>query len=136
MAQRVFQTWSYTCCEGRSDTDQTTPPKKIAQGLRPVYTAATVEAARVALDEFEAGIGTKYPAIVRPWRDTWETFPLPGDPPEIGRVAYTTNMMSPINYQLRKVTKNRGGVAVCGMARGVGGSSRVDSTGPRRSTGR
>lgn len=83
--------------------------KKISQGLRPIYTAATVEAARAALDEFEAGIGTKYPAIVRLWRDSWETFtPFLAFPPEIRRVVYTTNMIESINYQLRKVTKNRG----------------------------
>ena len=29
-------------------------------------------------------------------------------PPEIRRIVYTTNMIESINYQLRKVTKNRG----------------------------
>lgn len=83
--------------------------KKIAAGLRPIYTAVTVEAAEAALAEFEAGIGAKYPAIVRLWRGSWDVFtPFLQFPAEIRRVVYTTNAIESINYQLRKVTKNRG----------------------------
>ena len=83
--------------------------KKIAAQLRPIYTAATTDAAEAAMAEFEAGLGQKYPAIVRLWRDTWETFiPFLAYPSEIRRGVYTTNMIESINYQLRKVTKNRG----------------------------
>ena len=83
--------------------------KKVAAQLRPIYTAATVEAAEQAFAEFEAGLGQRYPAIVRLWKDTWETFiPFLAFPTEIRRVVYTTNMIESINYQLRKVTKNRG----------------------------
>ncbi len=82
---------------------------KIAAGLRPIYTAASVDAAGEALDTFEAEWGAKYPAIVRLWRDSWEVFtPFLAYPPEIRKVVYTTNMIESINYQLRKVTKNRG----------------------------
>ena len=83
--------------------------KKVASALRPVYTAASVEAAEAAFSEFEADLGQKYPAIVRLWRDQWETFvPFLAFPAEVRRVVYTTNMIESINYQLRKVTKNRG----------------------------
>lgn len=82
---------------------------KIAAALRPIYTAVSVDAALEALDTFEVDWGTKYPAIVRLWRDSWEVFtPFLAYPPEIRRVVYTTNMIESINYQLRKVTKNRG----------------------------
>ena len=82
---------------------------KIAAALRPIYTAVSVDAAGEALDTFEDDWGTKYPAIVRLWRDSWEVFtPFLAYPPEIRRVVYTTNMIESINYQLRKVTKNRG----------------------------
>ncbi|MFV1963311.1 MAG: IS256 family transposase [Acidimicrobiia bacterium] len=82
---------------------------KIAAGLRPIYTAVSADAALDALDTFEDDWGTKYPAIVRLWRDSWEAFtPFLAYPPEIRRVVYTTNMIESINYQLRKVTKNRG----------------------------
>lgn len=83
--------------------------KKVSAGLRPIYTAPTVDAAEKALADFENGIGKQYPAIVKLWRDQWETFiPFLAFPPEIRRVVYTTNMIESINYQLRKVTKNRG----------------------------
>jgi len=83
--------------------------KKIATALRPIYQAASREAAAEALDEFEDQYGTKYPAIVKLWRDAWEEFtPFLDYPPEIRKVVYTTNMIESINYQLRKVTKNRG----------------------------
>ncbi len=83
--------------------------KKVAAALKPVYTAPSVEAAEAAFAEFEAGLGQRYPAIVRLWRDQWETFiPFLAFPAEVRRVVYTTNMIESINYQLRKVTKNRG----------------------------
>jgi putative transposase len=86
-----------------------TDRKKIAAGLRPIYTAVSQDAAAEALDEFEDEWGHKYPAIVDLWRDAWEVFtPFLAYPPEIRRVVYTTNMIESINYQLRKVTKNRG----------------------------
>jgi putative transposase len=82
---------------------------KIAAALRPIYTAASADAAADALDTFEDDWGKRYPAIVRLWRDSWEVFtPFLAYPPEIRRVVYTTNMIESINYQLRKVTKNRG----------------------------
>jgi putative transposase len=65
--------------------------KKIAAGLRPIYTAPTVEAAEAALAEFEAGIGQKHPAVVHLWRNAWEVFvPFLAFPVEIRRVVYTT----------------------------------------------
>jgi len=83
--------------------------KKLSAQLRPIYTAISVEAAEQALAEFEANLGQRYPAIVRLWRDQWETFiPFLAFPAEVRRVVYTTNMIESINYQLRKVTKNRG----------------------------
>jgi len=83
--------------------------KKVAAQLKPVYTAPSLEAAEAAFAEFEAGLGQRYPAIVKLWRDQWETFvPFLAFPAEVRRVVYTTNMIESINYQLRKVTKNRG----------------------------
>lgn len=83
--------------------------KKVAAALKPVYTAVSLDAAVEAFTEFEAGLGQRYPAIVRLWRDQWETFiPFLAFPAEIRRVVYTTNLIESINYQLRKVTKNRG----------------------------
>jgi transposase-like protein len=83
--------------------------KKISAGLRPIYTAPSVDAAEEALADFAEQFGARYPAIVRLWRDNWETFvPFLAFPAEIRRVVYTTNAIESIIYQLRKVTKNRG----------------------------
>lgn len=68
--------------------------KKIAAGLRPIYNAVTIEAAAAALAEFEAGIGGKYLAIVRLWRNSWDTFtPFLAFPAEIRKVVYTTDVI-------------------------------------------
>jgi len=83
--------------------------KAITAALRPIYTAATVEAAADAMDTFELEWGDRYPGIVKVWRAAWEQFtPFLRFPPEIRKIVYTTNMIESINYQLRKITKTRG----------------------------
>jgi putative transposase len=84
--------------------------KAVAADLRPVYTAPTAAAAASELDAFEGSIwGKKYPATVRVWRDAWERFiPFLEFPPEVRKIIYTTNSIESLNYQLRKIIKNRG----------------------------
>jgi putative transposase len=84
--------------------------KKVASALPPVYTAPTADAAQDALDAFEASdLGRKYPATVRTWRNGWEKFtPFLAFPPPVRRIIYTTNAIASLNYQLRKIIKNRG----------------------------
>jgi putative transposase len=84
--------------------------KKVAAALRPIYTAPTAEAAEDELDAFEASdLGKKYPATVRTWRNGWEKFiPFLAFPPPVRRIIYTTNAIESLNYQLRKIIKNRG----------------------------
>ncbi len=40
--------------------------------LKPIYKAATEEAALVELDRFEEIWGAKYPFIIRSWRNNWD----------------------------------------------------------------
>jgi putative transposase len=84
--------------------------KKVAAGLRLIYTAPTVEAAEVALTEFAVSDwGVKYPATVKTWQAAWEKFiPFLAFPPELRKIVYTTNAIESLNYQLRKIIKNRG----------------------------
>jgi putative transposase len=84
--------------------------KAIAAGLRPVYTAATVDAAEQALEDLAASdVGKRSPAVIDVWRRAWAEFvPFLDLPPDIRRVVYTTNAIESINYQLRKVSKTRG----------------------------
>src|SRR5215212_3440912 len=84
--------------------------KKVAAALRPIYTAPTAEVAAKELDIFADSIwGKKHPATVRVWRDAWERFiPFLEFPPEVRKIIYTTNSIESLNYQLRKIIKNRG----------------------------
>ena len=62
------------------------------------------------LEAFEqTPLGKKYPSTIKAFRDAWERFtPFLAFPPALRRVIYTTNAIESLNYQLRKVTKNRG----------------------------
>jgi putative transposase len=84
--------------------------KKVAAALKPIYTAPTDEAARVELDTFAASdLGKRYPAAVMTWENAWERFtPFLSFPPELRKIIYTTNAIESLNYQLRKIIKNRG----------------------------
>ena len=84
--------------------------KAVAAALRPIYTAATETAAAQELDIFEgSNWGKRYPATVRVWRDAWQRFiPFLEFPPAVRKIIYTTNSIESLNYQLRKIIKNRG----------------------------
>lgn len=83
---------------------------ELVPALKAIYTAPTEEAAEQALTEFErSALGHRYPAIARTWRAAWPEFtPFLEFPPELRRVAYSTNLIESINARLRKVTRNRG----------------------------
>lgn len=62
-----------------------------------------------ALGDFGAAWGQHYPGIGQMWRDAWEQIiPFLAFCPQIRTVSYTTNAIESVNYQLRKITKNRG----------------------------
>lgn len=84
--------------------------KAIASALRPIYTAATAQAAHEALEEFATTHwGAKYPTIAQSWRRAWENvIPFFAFPPEVRRVIYTTDVIESLHMQLRKIIKNRG----------------------------
>ncbi len=66
--------------------------KHVAQALRPIYTAASEQAARDELQAFANGPwGSKYPTIAQSWTRAWEhVTPFFVFPPDIRRVIYTT----------------------------------------------
>ena len=84
--------------------------KAVAAALRPIYQAPDAETARVELIAFAGSeLGEQNPHTVAAFENAWERFtPFLAFPPEVRRVIYTTNMIESLNYQLRKVTKNRG----------------------------
>jgi putative transposase len=84
--------------------------KAVARALRPIYSAATAEAALQELDDFERGEwGEKYPTIAQSWRRAWQhVIPFFAFPPLVRKVVYTTNVIESLHMQLRKIIKNRG----------------------------
>lgn len=83
--------------------------KAVAAALKPIYCAVNEQAAKAALEKLRSEWGRKYPGMLAAWDRTWEEFiPFLKYPKEIRRVVYTTNAIESLNFQLRKIIKNRG----------------------------
>ena len=84
--------------------------KAVAAQLRPIYQAATEDAALAALDAVAQGpLGQRLPMIPALWRRHWPyVAPLFAYPLAVRRVLYSTNAVESLHMQLRKVTKARG----------------------------
>jgi putative transposase len=83
--------------------------RAVASDLRPIYTAATTDAAALALDQFAAKWDATHPTISQVWRRNWERIiPFFAFPAEIRKVIYTTNAVESLNMSLRKIIKTRG----------------------------
>ena len=82
---------------------------EMARDLRPVYTAPTEQAARLALDEFAGKWGDAYPAITRLWENAWAEFvPFLAYSPEIRKVIYSTNAIESVHARFRRSVRARG----------------------------
>ena len=84
--------------------------KALAKALRPIYAAASAEAAEQALAEFEAGPwGEKYPAVAASWHRRWsEVIPFFAFSPDVRKIIYTTNAIESLHSQVRKAIRNKG----------------------------
>ena len=84
--------------------------KALAAAIRPIYAAASAEAAEAALDAFAEGEwGGKFPTVVAAWRRAWaQVIPFFAFPPAIRRVIYTTNAIESVNARVRKIIRTRG----------------------------
>lgn len=84
--------------------------KALAAAIKPIYSAASAEAAQAELDAFEQGPwGAKFPTVVAAWRRAWDkVIPFFAFPPAVRKVIYTTNAIESINARLRKIIKTRG----------------------------
>lgn len=83
--------------------------KEMAEDLKRIYKAGTLEQARQNLDAFAAKWDPTHPSVSKSWYKNWERLTTFFDyPPEIRKVIYTTNAIESLNSSLRKVTKNRG----------------------------
>jgi len=83
--------------------------KEVAEDLKAIYQAPTLELAETNLNAFAAKWDATHPTIAKSWRNNWERItPLFSYPPDIRKAIYTTNAIESLNMSLRKVTKNRG----------------------------
>ena len=84
--------------------------KALAKALKPIYAAASADAAAAELDAFEDGPwGEKYPAVTASWRRRWEeVIPFFAFSPEVRRIIYTTNAIESLHSQVRKAIRNKG----------------------------
>lgn len=83
--------------------------KAVANDLKKIYSAETVELAESYLDDFEINWGDKYASIVKSWRSNWaRVIPFLDYPKEIRKIIYTTNIIESLNNTLRKAVRNRG----------------------------
>ncbi len=83
--------------------------KEMADDLKEIYSAATVEQAEDNLIAFGEKWDATHPRVSQSWRNNWQRItPYFAYPPEIRRVIYTTNTIESLNMSLRKVTKNGG----------------------------
>ena len=82
----------------------------LANALKPIYQATTVQAAEAALIEFEASErGQRYPGVARIWRNAWDrVIPFYAFSPAIRKLLYTTNAIESLNRSIRKIIKTKG----------------------------
>jgi len=82
--------------------------KQVANDLKLIYQASTIEEAKIRLDEFEDKWADKYPHIGRSWRANWDELMTYFDyPVEIRKLLYTTNIIESVNSKLRKATDRK-----------------------------
>jgi len=84
--------------------------KALAAAIKPIYTAASAEAAMAELDAFaQSPWEEKFPTVAAAWQRAWDrVIPFFAFPPAIRRVIYTTNAIESVNARLRKIIKTRG----------------------------
>jgi putative transposase len=81
----------------------------IKRDIKPIYTAPHADAALTALEELEEKWGTKYPAMIRLWRNAWTEFiPFLDYDVEIRTVICSTNAIESLNARYRRAVRARG----------------------------
>jgi transposase-like protein len=82
---------------------------ELARDLRPVYTAATEQASKLAFEELAGKWGETYPAIIKLWQNACAEFvPFLAYSPEIRRVIYSTNAIESMHARFRRSVRARG----------------------------
>ena len=83
--------------------------KAFMADLKPVYRAATKEAAEMALKELDTKWGKQYPLVLQSWQRKWDNLAVYFKYPEhVRKAIYTTNAIEAVHRQFRKLTKTKG----------------------------
>lgn len=83
--------------------------KAVAKDLRSVYTAYNEEDGKVALTDFDAIWGKKYPNITASWMANWaELATFFKYPESVRNLIYTTNPIESLNATIKRKTKTKG----------------------------
>jgi transposase-like protein len=83
--------------------------KSVCADLRKIYTAATEDQARLALENFGRKWDGKYRQIRPKWEAAWpELMAFMDFNEHIRRMIYTTNPVEALHRVMRKVTKSKG----------------------------
>ena len=83
--------------------------KEFMVDLKRVYKASNKDIAEVELDALDSKWNSKYPIVIRSWRNNWERLSQYFKyPEEIRRIIYTTNTIEAVHRQFRKLTKTKG----------------------------
>lgn len=81
----------------------------ITAGLKKIYTAPTVEAAKARFDEFSEEWKPVYPAMIASWENAWAEFvPFLEFPVDLRQIVYTTNAIESLNARFRRAVRHRG----------------------------
>jgi putative transposase len=82
--------------------------KSFCASMRPIYTAPTIEAAELALNQFAQAWEQRYPMSVASWRNHWVGLTAFFKyPVELRKIIYTTNAIESLHSQMRKNISNR-----------------------------
>ena len=83
--------------------------KEFMRDLKEVYRAASKSSAEARLEALNDKWGSKYPMVIRSWKNNWpELSNYFSYAEDIRRIIYTTNPIESYHRQLRKVTKTKG----------------------------
>lgn len=82
--------------------------KAFVTDMKPIYQAATIQEAELALDDLDAKWGQKYPHAIQSWKRNWTELTVFFDyPPAIRKIIYTTNVIESFNSMLRRQTAKK-----------------------------
>ncbi len=82
--------------------------KEFIKDLKTVYQSPTQENAELQLERLADKWGSRYPLVIKSWKNNWTNLATYFKyPEEIRRLIYTTNIVEGLHRQLRKVTTTK-----------------------------